>query len=129
VITRDHLITAIEAARVYYLNQQFKEGNFLYAMDLSTGKYYDDDNQVRQAGALWGLSCLNRDRFTENTRRALLAGIDFFDVVEDLRVGNRVRGDAQRGSLGRRPCQRKRQCDSCQFKSGIFHDVFLFSYG
>ena len=57
------------------------------------------------------------------------AGIDFFDVVEDLRVGNRVRGDAQRGSLGRRPCQRKRQCDPCQFKSGIFHGVFLFSYG
>ena len=79
VITREHLITAIEATRVYYLNQQFKEGNFLYAMDLSSGKYYDDDNQVRQAGALWGLSCLNRDRFTENTRRALLAGIDFFE--------------------------------------------------
>ena len=79
VITRDHLITAIEATRVYYLNQQFKEGNFLYAMDLSSGKYFDDDNQVRQAGALWGLSCLNRDRFTENTRRALLAGIDFFE--------------------------------------------------
>ena len=56
-------------------------------------------------------------------------GIDFFDVVEDLRVGNRVRGDAQRGGLGRRPCQRKRQCDPCQFKSGIFHGVFLFSYG
>ncbi|MFA6931315.1 MAG: hypothetical protein WCT05_13400 [Lentisphaeria bacterium] len=79
VITREHLITAIEATRVYYLNQQFKEGNFLYAMDLSSGQYYEDDNQVRQAGALWGLSCLNRDRFTENTRRALLAGIDFFD--------------------------------------------------
>lgn len=78
-ISREHLVTAIEAVRVYYLNQQFKDGNFLYAMDLSTGQFFDDDNQVRQAGALWGLSCLNRDRFTENTRRALLSGIDFFE--------------------------------------------------
>jgi len=78
-VSREHLLAAIEAARVYYLNQQFKEGNFLYAMNLSNGELYEDDNQVRQAGALWGLSCLNRDRFTENTRRALLAGIDFFE--------------------------------------------------
>lgn len=76
---RQHLVTAIEAARVYYLNQQYQSGNFLYAMDLCNGQLFEDDNQVRQAGALWGLSCLNRDRFTENTRRAVLAGIDFFE--------------------------------------------------
>ncbi|MDD3695458.1 MAG: hypothetical protein PHG44_05765 [Lentisphaeria bacterium] len=76
---RQHLVTAIEAARVYYLNQQYQSGNFLYAMNLSSGELFEDDNQVRQAGALWALSCLNRDRFTENTRRAVLAGIDFFE--------------------------------------------------
>lgn len=56
-------------------------------------------------------------------------GIDFFDVVEDFCVGNWVCGDVQCGSLGRCLCQRKRQCDFCQFKSGIFYGVFFFSYG
>ena len=36
------------------------------------------------------------------------AGIDFFDVIEDLSVWYRVSGNAQRGSLGGCPCQRKR---------------------
>lgn len=77
-VTREHLTAAIEAARTYYLNQQFKEGNFIYAFDIADGEYIHDDNQVRQAGALWGLACLNRDRFTEPTRRAVIIGIDFF---------------------------------------------------
>ncbi len=77
-LSRDHLVTAIEAARVYYLNHQLKEGNFLYAFEVVSNQQFSDDNQVRQAGALWGLSCLNRDRFNENTRRAVLSGLEFF---------------------------------------------------
>lgn len=77
-ISKDILLTSIEAARAYYLNHQLKEGNFLYAFDVVSNQQFSDDNQVRQAGALWGLSCLNRDRFTENTRRAVLASLEFF---------------------------------------------------
>ena len=77
-ITRTNLIQAIEMARAYYLNHQKVDGNFIYAMDISNGEMIDKDNQVRQAGALWGLACLNRDRFNEPNRRALLLGIDFF---------------------------------------------------
>ena len=77
-LTREILMQSLEAARAYYLNQQKTDGNFKYLLDLSDGKTSDDDNQVRQAGAIWGLSCLNRDFFNEPTRRALLLGFDFF---------------------------------------------------
>ena len=77
-LTREILMQSLEAARAYYLNQQKTDGNFKYLLDLSDGKTSDDDNQVRQAGAIWGLACLNRDFFNEPTRRALLLGFDFF---------------------------------------------------
>ena len=77
-LTREILMQSLEAARAYYLNQQKTDGNFKYLLDLSDGMTSDDDNQVRQAGAIWGLSCLNRDFFNEPTRRALLLGFDFF---------------------------------------------------
>ena len=77
-LTREILMQSLDAARAYYLNQQKTDGNFKYLLDLSDGKTSDDDNQVRQAGAIWGLSCLNRDFFNEPTRRALLLGFDFF---------------------------------------------------
>lgn len=69
---------AIEAARIYYQNHQLPDGNFRYGLDLTDDVEIDDDNPVRQAGALWGLSVLTRDRFTENSRRALILGLDFF---------------------------------------------------
>lgn len=89
-ITRSNLIQAIEMSRAYYLNHQNVDGNFKYALDISNGEMIEKDNQVRQAGALWGLSCLNRDRFNEPTRRALLLGIDFFaSRVQELPSGEK----------------------------------------
>ena len=90
-LSRGILIQSLEAARAYYLNQQKPEGNFKYLLDLSDGQTADDDNQVRQAGAIWGLACLNRDFFNEPTRRALLMGLDFFiQNVKTLPTGETV---------------------------------------
>ena len=77
-ITRAHLVQALEKSRNYYLNSQREEGNFVYSIDLETGRISKRDNPVRQAGALWGLACLNRDRFNEPTRQAVIKGIQFF---------------------------------------------------
>ncbi len=77
-ITADALDESIEGMRIYYQNHQLTEGNFRYGLDLTDDIEIDDDNAVRQAGALWGLAVLNRERFTENTRRQLLLGLDFF---------------------------------------------------
>ena len=90
-LTREILMQSLEAARAYYLNQQKTDGNFKYLLDLSDGKTSDDDNQVRQAGAIWGLACLNRDFFNEPTRRALLLGFDFFiQNIKTLPTGETV---------------------------------------
>ena len=77
-VERTLLVQSLEAARAYYLNQQLPQGNFVYARDIVSNESYEDDNQVRQAGALWGLACLNRDRPTNPSRRAVVRGLDFF---------------------------------------------------
>ena len=77
-VTADALDESIEGMRIYYQNHQLPEGNFRYGLDMTDDIEIDDDNAVRQAGALWGLALLNRERFTENTRRQLLLGLDFF---------------------------------------------------
>ncbi len=77
-LTRKLLIESIEAARVYFLNQQLPEGNFTYGLNVVDNTSVTDDNQVRQAGALWGLSTLGRDRHTQATRHGVVRGLDFF---------------------------------------------------
>ena len=77
-LTRTTLVRSIEAARAYYLNHQKSDGSFIYGKDMASDEVYEDDNQVRQAGALWGLASLNRDRSNEPTRRGVLLGLDFF---------------------------------------------------
>jgi UDP-N-acetylmuramoyl-tripeptide--D-alanyl-D-alanine ligase len=72
------LSEAIEKARIYYLAQQLPAGNFVYGRDVTTNETAEDDNQVRQAGALWGLASLNRDRPTLPTARAVIRGLHFF---------------------------------------------------
>jgi hypothetical protein len=87
-LTRKLLVDSIEAARAYYLNQQLPEGTFTYGLDAVTLTPVTDDNQVRQAGALWGLSCLARDRHTTATRSAVVRGLDFFfRCSQPLRLG------------------------------------------
>jgi len=77
-LERRILTEAIEKARIYYLSQQTDLGNFIYAQDVIDPEKIEDDNQVRQAGAIWGLACLNRDRPTLPTARAVIRGLQFF---------------------------------------------------
>jgi hypothetical protein len=77
-LTRKTLVESIEAARVYFINQQLPEGNFTYGLNVIDNVPIKDDNQVRQAGAVWGLSSLGRDRHTQTTRNAVVRSLDFF---------------------------------------------------
>jgi len=45
----------------FLLEHQKQEGNFDYEYDWTTDKNVDDDMEVRQAGALWGLSLIFHD--------------------------------------------------------------------
>ena len=48
-------------------------------MDFTNPDFQEgSDNAVRQAGTLWSICNLNRDRFTEPTRQACLLALDFF---------------------------------------------------
>lgn len=78
-LTRKVLVDAVEAMRVFVLNHQKPEGNFVYAVDIRDGHpVTGSDNQVRQAGAVWALTMLCAARPTEATRRAAIRGLDFF---------------------------------------------------
>ncbi len=89
-ITKESIIEAIELARTYILNHQKPEGNFVYSVNLRTGIIKKTDNQVRQAGALWSVSLINRYRFNEQTSQALFKGLDFFDKnIKELPTGQK----------------------------------------
>lgn len=87
-LSRKMLVDSIELARAYYLNHQLPEGNFAYGQNVTDNTADDDDSQVRQAGALWGLTSLDRDRHTDATRQAAVRGLDyFFRVSKPLPLG------------------------------------------
>lgn len=96
-LTRKLLVDSIELARAYYLNRQLPEGNFDYELNVAGRSAAGDDNQVRQAGALWGLTSLNRDRHTDATRHAAVRGLDFFFRISRAlpigRIGPAYPGD------------------------------------
>ncbi|MDP7040628.1 MAG: hypothetical protein QGI45_15845 [Myxococcota bacterium] len=101
----DHqtLNASLELGTTYMLNNQKPEGNFNYAYDWQTEVLDTADNQVRQAGALWGLSLIYNDNPSLKVEKALLKAMAFFREHSQLdQKGRRYiiyPGDA-RGSIG-----------------------------
>jgi UDP-N-acetylmuramoyl-tripeptide--D-alanyl-D-alanine ligase len=79
VITRAVLDRSIELGTRFMLLHQKNEGNFDYEYDWRDRSYSDDDNEVRQAGALWGLALLEQDRPTPELMAAVEKGLAFFE--------------------------------------------------
>lgn len=69
---------AIENARAFLLHNQRPAGNFHYQYNFLTRQDTKGDNAARQAGALWGLVLLQRDRPTPETFNAIRNGLRFF---------------------------------------------------
>ncbi len=69
---------AIDLAGHYLLHNQRPEGNFVYEYDWRADEELDRDGQVRQAGALWGLSSLYRERPSPELAEAVERGLSFF---------------------------------------------------
>jgi hypothetical protein len=66
----------------FLVNWQLPEGNFRYMYDWTEGDWIEDDNQVRQAGSLWGVALCHRYRPTPETQAALDKGLRFwFDAT------------------------------------------------
>ncbi|MCO6455719.1 MAG: hypothetical protein J5I93_10530 [Pirellulaceae bacterium] len=69
---------SLALGREYMLAQQTAQGNFRYLMDALTGEPIGQDNQVRQAGALWGLALIHQHQPSPQTERAVLQGLNFY---------------------------------------------------
>ena len=83
-LDREMLTASVEAMRLYYLRHQRADGSFVYEYDLVRGELLGQDNQVRQAGALWALASLFRERPTVETQNAVVRGLDFSSGVPRL---------------------------------------------
>lgn len=78
-LNRDILDRSLELGKSFLLNNQTEKGNFVYEYDFSTKKLSGGDSQVRQAGALWGLSLIHHENPSKETYLALKNGFRFFD--------------------------------------------------
>mmetsp|Transcript_3137 Transcript_3137/g.5620 ORF Transcript_3137/g.5620 Transcript_3137/m.5620 type:complete len:483 (+) Transcript_3137:99-1547(+) len=65
-----HLASGIDLGAQFLIRSQRAEGNFRYEYDWRTKSESDDDNSVRQAGTLWGLSLLHLDGIAAPTDSA-----------------------------------------------------------
>lgn len=75
---REILDASLEQGKSFLLANQKEAGNFEYEYNFKERKLSTDDNQVRQAGALWGLALIHHDNPTVKTREALERGFAFF---------------------------------------------------
>ncbi len=87
-LDRAVLERSLELGTGFLLGNQRPEGNFNYEIDWQTLELTHDDNQVRQAGAAWGLGLLYQDARergdqarAERVRPALLKALAFFETT------------------------------------------------
>ncbi len=66
------------------LQNQLRSGNFAYEYDWKAKTFSADDNQVRQAGALWGLALLYLYNPQEEIAQATLRAFKFFEDISKL---------------------------------------------
>ena len=73
------LAQSLDRGRAFLLRNQRDRGNFNYQLDLIGGQHSGRDNSVRQAGTLWSLASLYRQRpNTQQLRAAVRRGLRFF---------------------------------------------------
>jgi len=77
-LTRETLEQSLDLGRRFMLENQKDEGNFNYQYDWVNKKMDQSDNQVRQSGALWGVSLMYQYEQRPETKLALDKGLGFF---------------------------------------------------
>lgn len=78
-LSRAPIARSLELGTRFMLAHQKPAGNFDYEYDWLAKSYTDDDNEVRQAGALWGIALLYQDHPTPELSQAVERGLAFFD--------------------------------------------------
>ena len=77
-LNRETLDRSLELGTQFMLNHQKSEGNFTYIYDWIEETYDPGDNQVRQAGAMWGLAVIYSATPTPEIGAAVEKAMDFF---------------------------------------------------
>lgn len=77
-LTRAILDRSLELGTQFMLNHQNPEGNFTYIYDWVKETYDPGDNQVRQAGAMWGLATIYNAAPSPAVGAAVEKAMDFF---------------------------------------------------
>ena len=77
-LNRAILDRSLELGTQFLLNHQKPEGNFTYIYDWVEKTYDPGDNQVRQAGAMWGLAVIYSATPTPEIGAAVEKAMDFF---------------------------------------------------
>ena len=77
-INADILNTSLDLGSDFLLINQKPAGNFNYEYDFVTKTFASGDNQVRQAGALWGISLIYAYNQDPELRKALDKSLKFF---------------------------------------------------
>jgi len=72
------LAASFELGSAFLVNWQKPEGNFRYMYDWLEGTWVEDDNQVRQAGSLWGVALCHRYQPRPETKEVLDKGLKFW---------------------------------------------------
>jgi len=78
-LTKNILDTSLQLGTQFMLRHQKTAGNFNYEYNWITKTFTKSDNQVRQAGALWGLSLIYHDSQNKELLTAVEKGFRFFD--------------------------------------------------
>ncbi len=102
-LTRGLLEQSLELGTHFLLNNQREPGNFTYEYDFVKKRFNPNDNQVRQAGALWGLALINQFEPSGEVEAALIKGLNFFrEHSIDTNYGGKfiVYPGARKGATG-----------------------------
>jgi hypothetical protein len=101
IVTRATLDRSLELGTRFMLAHQKPEGNFDYEYDWRAKSYSAEDNEVRQAGAVWGLALLYQEHPTPELGAAVEKGLAFFEqhAFENSR-GERCPAYAGKKELG-----------------------------
>jgi hypothetical protein len=102
-LTREILDRSLELGTQFMLRNQKPEGNFNYLYDWIRREYADEENQVRQAGAMWSIALIYQDQPTPELGAAVEKAMAFFEkhsMVTPDGIRYVVYPDATVGSTG-----------------------------
>lgn len=77
-LTAETLNESLELGTSFLLAHQKADGNFNYEYNYSEKTFNEDDSQVRQAGALWGLALINEFQEQDAVRSGIESSLAYF---------------------------------------------------